>query len=813
MMKRAVLAATLAIAAASGTASAENPAIAHPVLWPAAASPAAFVDGQTERLITRLIARMTLTEKVGQTIQADIGSITPDELRMNPIGALLAGGNSGPGGNDRASATQWVAAIRAYRDAAATWNHGHVAIPLLFGIDAVHGNNNIPGATIFPHNIGLGAAHDPGLVGRIAAATAQEVAAIGADWTFGPTLAVPRDIRWGRTYEGFGEEPDIVRSYAAPFTLGLQGTLVAGQPIGAGHVAGSAKHFLADGGTVAGRDQGDARIDEATLIGVHAQGYRPAIEAGVLSVMVSFSSWNGVRDIASRSLLTEVLKQRMGFAGFVVGDWNAQGKVPGCTDTSCPQAMNAGLDMVMAPDSWRDLLRNTVAQVQAGTIPMARLDDAVRRILRVKFKAGLFERDHTMAGHLALLGAADHRALARQAVRQSLVLLKNDGVLPIRAGARVLVAGEAADDLGTQCGGWTISWQGTGNRNADFPQGQSVYAGIQSALVASGGRAELAPDGRYRSRPDAAIVVFGEDPYAEFQGDIAGLEYQPGSKTDLTLLRRLRAQHIPVVAVFLSGRPLWTNPEINASDAFVAAWLPGTEGGGIADLLVAPGSRDFTGSLSFSWPRTPDGPVRHRGEPGYDPLFRVGYGLSYAHGGTVGALPEAGQANNAPPDAERYFVDGRAGRNWTLAASGGVTVTPADAGAQDNGRRLRWNGDATGRVSVAGAPVDLTRQATGDMTMAIEYRLDTPPTGRVSVGIGCGPGCGGWLEATAGLGAARPGAWQVFAVRLSCFAAAGARLDRVSEPFVMQASGRFGVTIRRIALTQDTANRACPARR
>ena len=384
----AAVASSLATAAPSQTA---DGAVAHPALWPKADSPAAFTDAATEARITALMTRMSLEEKVGQTIQADINSITPDDLRHYPLGALLAGGNSAPHGDNRAPASDWLALIRAFRAAAAEPRPGHTPIPLLFGIDAVHGHNKIKGATLFPHNVGLGAARDPELIGEIGRATAEEVSASGADWTFAPTVAVPRDVRWGRSYEGYAEEPDVVAAYAGPMTLGLQGPLKPGQPIAPGHVMGTVKHFLGDGGTAGGVDQGDARIDEQTLIRVHAQGYPPAIDSGVLAVMASFSGWNGVKDTGNSSLMTGVLKGRMGFKGFVVGDWNAHGQIAGCSTTDCPQALNAGLDMYMASDSWKGLYDHTLAEVRSGLIPMARLDDAVRRILRVKFKAGLFE--------------------------------------------------------------------------------------------------------------------------------------------------------------------------------------------------------------------------------------------------------------------------------------------------------------------------------------------------------------------------------------------------------------------------------------
>ncbi|HWW12152.1 MAG TPA: glycoside hydrolase family 3 protein, partial [Brevundimonas sp.] len=430
--RRTLLCAVALAAVLSGcaplTAQAQDiqSATADPSAWPVAASPTAITDARTEAMIDGLLARMTIEEKVGQLIQADIGSITPGDLATYPIGSILAGGNSAPGANERAPLADWVALSRAFRQAAA--NRAGAAIPLMFGIDAVHGHNNIVGATLFPHNIGLGAARDPDLIERIGAATAQEVAASGAEWTFGPTLAVPRNDRWGRAYEGYGENPEIVSSYAGPMTRGLQGELAAGRPLSRDHIAGSAKHFLADGGTTDGVDQGDAAIPESELVAIHAQGYVPAIDAGVLTVMASFSSWNGVKITGNHSLLTDVLKGRMGFEGFVVGDWNAHGQIPGCSNESCPEAINAGLDMFMAPDSWRNLYANTLAQARAGEIPAARLDDAVRRILRVKIKLGVFDRDRSLEGRADILGSAEHRALAREAVRKSLVLLKNEGV-------------------------------------------------------------------------------------------------------------------------------------------------------------------------------------------------------------------------------------------------------------------------------------------------------------------------------------------------------------------------------------------------
>ncbi|MBW8812964.1 MAG: exo 1,3/1,4-beta-D-glucan glucohydrolase [Caulobacterales bacterium] len=786
-------------------------AVAHPDLWPAAHSPAAITDPATEQAITELMARMSVEEKVGQTVQADIGSIRPEDLRTYPLGSILAGGNSGPNGDDRAPAPAWVKLAADFRAVSMEARPGHTPIPVIFGVDAVHGHNNIIGATIFPHNVGLGAARDPELVRRIGAATAEEVAATGVDWTFGPTVAVPRDWRWGRSYEGYGEDPEIVRSYAGQMTLGLQGELTPGRPLDPAHVAGSAKHFLGDGATTGGKDQGDAAIPESELIAIHAQGYPPAIDAGVLTVMTSFSSWNGAKHSANRSLITDVLKGRMGFEGFVVDDWNAHGQVAGCSNTDCPQAMIAGLDMYMAPDSWRELYGNLLREVRRGQISMARLDDAVRRILRVKFKLGLFAGPRPLAGQLDRLGTPAHRALAREAVRRSLVLLKNDGVLPLKPSARVLVAGEAADDIGRQSGGWTISWQGTGNTNADFPGGHSIWGGIAAAVKAAGGEAELAPDGRFAHRPDVAIVVFGETPYAEFQGDLPSLEYQPGDKRDLALLKRLRSQGIPVVSVFLSGRPLWTNPEINASNAFVAAWLPGSQGEGVADVLFrrpdGAVAYDFTGRLPVSWPRLAAATPTHRGDAGYAPQFPYGYGLSYAHAAPVAQLDE--NPGPTPPalNVERFFVAGHTPEPWRFAASGGVNLAAADDGAQENVRQATWTGP--GRLAIGGATVDLSRQTTGDMALYLRYRVVRPAGSDVRLAITCGAGCGAGLEAGSLFSGADTG-WRTARVKLSCFRDAGAVMTRVTEPLVIETRGPLTVRLQEARLVSNTGDASCP---
>ncbi len=794
-------------------------ATANPANWPRAKSPASITNTATERRIEALLRQMTVEQKVGQTIQGDISAMTPADLDRYPLGSILAGGNSGPNGNERGSGADWAGVVKAYRDASVKPGPGRVPVPIIFGVDAVHGHSNLPGATLFPHNIGLGAMRDPALVRKIGEATAAEVAGTGIEWTFAPTLAVPQDLRWGRTYEGYSSDPALVRSYASAMTLGLQGPLVAGRPVARNRVAATIKHFLADGGTAGGKDQGDAVLSEAELVRLHAAGYPAGINAGALTAMVSFSSWNGIKHHGNKTLLTDILKERMGFEGLVVGDWNAHGQIPGCTTTDCPQALNAGLDLYMAPDSWKGLFDNLVRQVKAGEVPMARLDDAVRRILRVKAKLGLLDGGRS-AVDLTAVGAPAHRAIAREAVAKSLVLLKNNGgVLPIKAGARVLVAGDGADNLGKQAGGWTVTWQGTGLTPADFPGATSIGAGIVAAVGEAGGTATVSADGSYAAKPDVAIMVYGEDPYAEFQGDIPTLDYQPAGATDLALLKKLKAAGIPVVSVFLSGRPLWTNPEINASDAFVAAWLPGSEGAGVADVLVAGRNgrarRDFTGKLSFAWPATAAAPVVR-------PLFAFGHGLSYADRRAVPALSEAPGVNIAAAlNVDRYFAGGRALAPWSLTVSdaggarpvesapvtspaGTVSIRSVDVAAQEDGKQIQWTGP--GSIAISGPSADLNRELTGAFALVVQWRIDAAPTKPVTLALGDRP-----LDITSLISASPRGQVIKTEVPLRCFAQAGADIRKVGTPVAIAADAPFGATIVGVRLEPNSSNAPCPA--
>ena len=792
----ALLLAGCATMAAQDPPLAAGAATANPANWPAARSPAAIADPATEIAIDRLIARMTPEQKVGQVIQGDIGAIAPADLARYPLGSILAGGNSGPYGNERADAASWKRLVDEFRAASRLAGAG---VPILFGVDAVHGHSNVPGATIFPHNIGLGAARDPELVRRIGAATAAEIAGSGIEWTFAPTLAVPQDLRWGRTYEGYAADPALVASYARAMVLGLQGPLEPGRPLGPRKVAATAKHFLADGGTLGGKDQGDAAMSEAELIATHAPGYPAAIDAGALTVMVSFSSWNGLKNHGNRSLLTDVLKGRMGFEGLVVGDWNGHGQVAGCTATDCPASLNAGLDLYMAPDSWKGLFDSLAADVREGRVPMARLDDAVRRVLRVKAKLGLLRDDPVERGDVGQLGAPEHLALAREAVAKSLVLLKNEGgLLPIRPGSRVLVTGPGADDMAMQAGGWTIGWQGADTTAKDFPRGMTVGRALVEAIERAGGTARLDPAGSDPAPAEVAVVVYGERPYAEGSGDVPDLAFRPLAGEDRSIAR-LKARGIKVVSVFLSGRPLFAGGPMNASDAFVAAWLPGTQGQGVADVLVAERNgrprADFTGKLPFAWPDDARSPVTA-------PLFPTGYGLSYANPGRVGQVNADPRVDLSASRSEgRYFARGAAVEPWRLGVDAAVARRAVDLGAQEDAQQFGWT--APGGIALEGPPVDLTRQLGRSAALTLDWRIDA--RGPITLAMD-----GAQLELTGWLARQPSGRAMVTRIPLSCFAARGADFREVGTPLRIAGGGGLRLTLREARIEATGESFPCP---
>ena len=810
---------TVAAADAPGDMPVE--ARVHPEQWPEIAFPRVLTEAGEAR-VQAILARMTVEQKVGQIIQADIASVTPEDVRRYRLGSVLNGGNSGPGGDDLAPAEKWLELADAFYDASMDVAVGEPAIPIVWGTDAVHGHSNIIGATIFPHNVGLGATRDPELIERIGQVTAVEIRVTGQEWTFAPTVAVPQDYRWGRAYEGYSSDPSLVAAYVGSMIRGLQGPPSTSPILAGPYVAASTKHYLADGGTTDGRDQGDAAISELELRLIHGAPYIPAIENGVATIMTSFSSWNGVKLSAHRGLVTDVLKGRMNFDGMVITDWNAHGQVAGCSNASCPRAVDAGIDMFMAPDSWRMFYDSTLAQVRDGTIAMDRLDDAVARVLRLKERLGLFEMgkpsERALSGEYHLLGAPDHRAVAREAVRKSMVLLKNTGVLPLQPGGRILVAGDAANDIARQSGGWTLSWQGTGLENDLFPGATSLWSGIEQAATATGGSAQLSEDGTFTQRPDAAIVIFGETPYAEFQGDIATLQLRPELRGPIATMRRLKEQGIPVVAVMITGRPLYVNEALNTADAFVAAWLPGSEGAGVADMLFAGADGapafEFQGLLPTAWPAT----ARHGGAT----LFPFGFGMRYADGAAAWTpLPEDSGVTDDGGDSGVFFERGVPASSWSLTVSQAdgtnalrVTTVPAEAldgrvriaatdhGVQEGARSFAVDAHAQGAAIELSTfdPIDLSRETNGDMLLLTTVRRDAPIARTLSMAVSCDSAPCGEAVPVREFGALALGEWQTVGVLLKCFRATGADMTRITAPFRIATDGAAEISIARVAL-------------
>ena len=802
-------------------------------LWPRVQS-AIKKDPAIEAKITELLGKLTTEQKVGQLIQPELRHVTPADITEYSIGSVLNGGGSFPGENKHAKVEDWIALADAFYNASMSTENGRVPVPVMWGTDAVHGHNNIIGATLFPHNIGLGAARNPDLIRQIGAATAAEIAVTGIDWSFAPTLAVVRDDRWGRTYESYSEDPAIVKSYGGAMVEGLQG--IAGKDaFSEQHVIATAKHFLADGGTQGGLDRGDAKITEEELVRIHNAGYETALAAGAQTVMASFSSWNEVKMHGSKYLLTDQLKTQMGFDGLVVGDWAGHAFVPGCTPVSCAQSINAGLDIFMAPDAnWKELYHNTLAQVNSGEISMTRLDDAVARILRVKLRAGLFEKGapstRELAGKKDVIGSPEHRAIARQAVRESIVLLKNNSqTLPVKANSKILVAGDGADNIGKQSGGWSITWQGTGNVNADFPGGTSIYQGIADAVKAAGGSVELNVDGNYQTKPDVAFVVFGEDPYAEMQGDVAALIYK--DEKNLALLKKLTADGIKVVSLFITGRPLWANNFINASDAFAVIWLPGSEGAGVADLVLtkADGSvnYDVKGKLPFSWPASPTQSPLNLGDANYAPQFAYDFGLTYNDKTETAVLDETAAQTVAAntPDMAPIFNQ-RVMNPWTLVLLdnlnnmlpvttsrgelGAVVVSSEDKSVQEDTRRLKFDGSAKATVTLASTTrTDFTPYAESKGALVFDVKVNAKPSAEVNVGMYCGSDCGGDIAITEQLNAATVGEWTSVSLALECLAKKRVKMDMVLAPFMLSTSGTLDVSIYNIRIEKNATAPAC----
>jgi beta-glucosidase len=604
-------------AAGTGSAAAQDAAAATP-------KPFTAWDEQAKQLLSQL----SLEEKVGQMTQPDQMYLKDlDDIQTYHLGSLLSGGDSDPKtGNDFES---WREMLDRFM---ARSVKTQPRIPILYGVDTVHGHNNVIGATIFPHNIGLGAGRNTDLVEKAARITAKEMRSTGANWGFSPCVTVPQDIRWGRTYEGYSESPDVVKVLGAAAVRGFQGAALD-DPLS---VLACSKHYAGDGGTLFGTglrsyasrerlglDQGDTVLSDADFRRIHLQGYFTTVAAGVGTVMPSYSSWNGVKCSADYILLTEILKQEMGFEGFLISDYSAEKELPGTFKQQIETTINAGMDMVMVPDTYQEFIRLLIENVKEGRVPMSRIDDAVLRILRVKFAMGLMDPSRSQVADPSLkssFGSPEHRAVARQCVRESLVLLKNGrAALPLRKGARLHVAGKNADDIGNQCGGWTIKWQGeSGNVTTG---GTTILAALRKAAGES--QVTYSRDGSGAAGASVGIAVIGETPYAEMAGDRAELSLDP---QDVAVVRKLKEAGIPVVVVLVSGRPMIIDEILPDADAVVAAWLPGTEGDGVADVLF--GAHKPTGKLSYTWPRAGTTSY-YLGDRGYETLFPFGFGLTF----------------------------------------------------------------------------------------------------------------------------------------------------------------------------------------
>ena len=803
----------------------------------------------------KILGRLTLDQKIGQITQGEIQDVSVEDVKTYCLGSVLNGGGSWPNLDKYASPDDWRKLADEY------WQAGMdgCGIPPIWGIDSVHGNNNVFGATIFPHNIGLGAANNPDLMVKIGRATARETRATGQPWVFAPTVAVARDDRWGRTYESFSENPERVTNLASPMIEGLQGNLWECS------VAATIKHWVADGGTTNGKDQGDTELTEEQLINIHGIPYFSGMKAGVLSAMPSFSSWNGEKMHGNHYLIQDILKNTLGFSGHVISDWNGIGQVTdngtNCSNSNCPKAVNAGIDLFMVPFEWRDFIATTKQQVLDGTIALQRIDDAVERILRNKLLLRLFTKkpSDTRCAADKWVGHKSHRFIARRAVRESLVLLKNNNrILPLDPKARILVTGKNADSIANQSGGWTLSWQGTGNTNSDFPGATSIYDGI--AAIAPG--ADLVEDisSVNLNDYDVAVVAIGETPYAEGLGDIRSnqtLEHNKLNPEDFALLDALSSTGIPVVTLWVAGRPLYVNKELNRSDAFVATWLPGSEGRGVADVIIGKRQRssesqsevqavstvanyDFTGTLAFSWPGEDCQTPLNEDEQA-DALFAYGYGLNYKESRILGMLPETSEALGCG------LRDGDGG-------GGGVATEPLEAFVQGGnidpyvlylGDPSNWGGTAVdlsdpnnvtamvnvsagprvdspsfqfGGISVSwtGGPGQVYTQAGGgfgtdlisyinatNSALVFNIRSSTAPTAAVKTRIDCVFPCVGELDLTPAYTAISDGQWHELAIPLSCFANAGTDFTNVNTPLLIFTDGVWQADIATVRFEPD----------
>lgn len=815
-------------------------------IYKPSARPAIRKDPELEQRIRKLLDTMTLEQKIGQMIQVRMGDITPAEIEQYGIGSIVSGGGQTPDDKTNATATDWANYVDKLFQASIKQGAGNASIPLIWGIDAVHGHNNVHGAVLYPHNIGLGATRNPELLKQIGQATAISMAATGIDWNFAPTVAVARDYRWGRTYESYSEDPEVVATLGAKIIEGLQGSANTSEFLDQSHVVATAKHFIGDGGTGFGDDQGYTYGRQHKLFELHIKGYLSAIETGIQTVMASYNFWNGTHSHASKALLTDLLKNDLGFDGFVISDWQAIVHIPGCTIDSCAESINAGVDMFMIPKApdWKSFYHNSIAQVKDGSIPMARIDDAVSRILRVKMRAGLWSKPspakRALSAKNELIGALKHRKLARQAVRESLVLLKNNNnILPLSAKSTILVTGPGANSLSMQSGGWSVSWQGADNPNTRYPGATTIYDGLASAAKAAGGR--VISEISEKQKPDTVIVVFGETPYAEMYGDIQNLdtlEFEQYNKKSLALLKHYKEQGLPVVSVFLSGRPMWLSKEFNNSDAFVAAWLPGTEGQGIADVLLSKGdgsvNYDFKGTLPFSWPKNPCDAAINKGDRNYSPLLALGFGLTYKD--TAEPWPKLYEStekwqygcrlDNELPIAKTIHFNPE--NKWLFHAEkmslssvavtkpvtmGAVSAQPDDSKA--NAVKAIWDGSEEGRLDLRNgkAQNEFLKQLANNSAVVFDINIKQQGTDKVKAVIYSGHLAGSSLDINNTLDKLPKNKWHTLSIDLRCFTSHRADMNKISIPFGIHTNGKLELSVGNVQYQPNLADNAtisCP---
>ena len=836
--------------------------------WPQINSVVA-VDPIIEAAIVTILDQMTLEEKVGQMIQPDLREVTVEEAKQYKLGSLLNGGGSWPNDDKYATAADWASKADEYYDALEeAYAERPFRIPFMWATDAVHGHNNVYRATVFPHNIGLGAANNPDLIYKIGVATAQEIVATGLDWTFAPTVAAPRDYRWGRVYEGYSEDPEIIYQFAGQMVEGLQGGSdgLKGQT----NVISNVKHWVGDGGTYDGEDRGENHYSEEYLRNIHATGYFAGLDAGAQVVMSSFNSWHNEANYdqtetgeynyklhGSKYLLNDILKEKMGFDGIIVTDWNGQQEITGCTASNCPEAVNAGNDvfMVTSRSDWQSFYSNVIDQVNDGTIAIERINDAVTRILRVKMRANLWDKpkpsERELAGDADILGSDAHRALARQAVSESLVLLKNKAsILPLSKDASYIVTGSAANDIQKQTGGWSLTWQGTENTiEDDFPGATTLLMALQNVV----GTENIFTNATEAPEDAIAIVVIGEDPYAEMFGDIKSsqtLEFSSLDSTyaaDLVAIQELKEAGHQVVTIFYSGRPLYVNEEINASDAFIAAWLPGTEAGGITDVLFAEDGMDFSGRLSYSWPMKVCSTTINRHAPNIDnyttpidgstgelieqdiegenkPLFPYGYGLGYSSSETQSVTTDLDNieldvrdygCGQSEPDTDTATVNlelygressgeftirvsgeanGWAGvdvSNGSETTIGSITTTPINYLHQQDAVNVSFSGESAAQVYLQTSDtngIDKYSYVNADATVQFDIDMKSTAPESLTLSMHCEWPCLGEVAINKVLPAvteANDSAWTTIKVPLSCFVEEGMDFSIVNTAFLL----------------------------